>query len=155
MIYPVIYSKKMFMQWNPPSFPQVFFISGTRIHPAGSLLAKHPSDVYIIQRVYEQKMHPQQQKASRLFMRQDSAKKIELLAPAGNLTVALAALDAGADAVYCGLKKFNARERSDNFSPEEMSFVLEILKDGKSKEEQAQIDRMVRMVSGYAKRAGK
>ena len=32
---------------------------------------------------------------------------------------------------------------------------LEILKDGKSKEEQAQIDRMVRMVSGYAKRAGK
>lgn len=124
MIYPVIYSKKMFMQWNPPSFPQVFFISGTRIHPAGSLLAKHPSDVYIIQRVYEQKMHPQQQKASRLFMRQDSAKKIELLAPAGNLTVALAALDAGADAVYCGLKKFNARERSDNFSPEEMSKLI-------------------------------
>ena len=55
---------------------------------------------------------------------QNPAKKIELLAPAGNLTVALAALDAGADAVYCGLKKFNARERSDNFSPEEMSKLI-------------------------------
>ena len=31
----------------------------------------------------------------------------------------------------------------------------QIQKIGKSKEEQAQIDRMVRMVSGYAKRAGK
>ena len=47
------------------------------------------------------------------------------------------------------------RLKGITFSPEEMSFVLEILKDGKSKEEQAQIDRMVRMVSGYAKRAGK
>ena len=42
-----------------------------------------------------------------------------------------------------------------SLAPVMMSFVLEILKDGKSKEEQAQIDRMVRMVSGYAKRAGK
>lgn len=49
----------------------------------------------------------------------------------------------------------NAHKKGITFSPEEMSFVLEILKDGKSKEEQAQIDRMVRMVSGYAKRAGK
>ena len=48
-----------------------------------------------------------------------------------------------------------AHKKGITFSPEEMSFVLEILKDGKSKEEQAQIDRMVRMVSGYAKRAGK
>ena len=49
----------------------------------------------------------------------------------------------------------SAHKKGITFSPEEMSFVLEILKDGKSKEEQAQIDRMVRMVSGYAKRAGK
>ena len=48
----------------------------------------------------------------------------------------------------------SAHKKGITFSPEEMSFVLEILKDGKSKEEQAQIDRMVRMVSGYAKRAG-
>ena len=49
----------------------------------------------------------------------------------------------------------SAHKKGITFSPEEMSFVLEILKDGKSKEEQAQIERMVRMVSGYAKRAGK
>ncbi len=49
---------------------------------------------------------------------------IELLAPAGSLPVALAALDAGADAVYCGMKKFNARERSDNFSYDDMSRLI-------------------------------
>lgn len=52
------------------------------------------------------------------------AHSIELLAPAGSLPVALAALDAGADAVYCGMKKFNARERSDNFSHDEMSRLI-------------------------------
>lgn len=40
----------------------------------------------------------------------------ELLSPAGNAACALAAFDAGADAVYAGLSKFNARERGDNFS---------------------------------------
>ena len=49
---------------------------------------------------------------------------IELLAPAGNPSVALAAFDAGADAVYCGLRKFNARERSENFTHEELAKVL-------------------------------
>lgn len=49
---------------------------------------------------------------------------MELLAPAGNLECALAAFDAGADAVYCGLKRFNARERTENFSPEEMSKLI-------------------------------
>ncbi len=39
----------------------------------------------------------------------------ELLAPAGNLSCALAAFDAGADAVYAGLSRFNARERGENF----------------------------------------
>ena len=48
----------------------------------------------------------------------------ELLAPAGNLACALAAFDAGADAVYAGLKRFNARERTENFSLEEMSKLL-------------------------------
>lgn len=42
-------------------------------------------------------------------------KTPELLAPAGSLDTALAAFDAGADAVYAGLHKFNARERADNF----------------------------------------
>ncbi len=49
---------------------------------------------------------------------------IELLAPAGNPSVALAAFDAGADAVYCGLRKFNARERSENFTHEELAKVV-------------------------------
>ena len=48
----------------------------------------------------------------------------ELLAPAGNLNTALAAFDAGADAVYAGLKKFNARERGDNFSAQEMGQLI-------------------------------
>lgn len=51
-------------------------------------------------------------------------KNVELLAPAGNLSCALAAFDAGADAVYAGLKKFNARERTENFSLNDMSKLL-------------------------------
>ena len=50
--------------------------------------------------------------------------KPELLAPAGNAACALAAYDAGADAVYAGLKRFNARERTGNFTPDEMSRVI-------------------------------
>ena len=45
----------------------------------------------------------------------------ELLAPAGNLECALAAFESGADAVYAGLSKFNAREKSDNFTLDQMS----------------------------------
>lgn len=48
-------------------------------------------------------------------------RKPELLAPAGNLAAALAAYDCGADAVYAGLAKFNARERTENFTIAEMS----------------------------------
>lgn len=51
-------------------------------------------------------------------------KRVELLAPAGSLSCALAAFDAGADAVYAGLKSFNARERTENFSHEDMSKLL-------------------------------
>lgn len=39
----------------------------------------------------------------------------ELLAPAGNWECVLAAVANGADAVYFGLEKFNARMRADNF----------------------------------------
>ena len=51
--------------------------------------------------------------------------KPELLAPAGTPAAALAALDAGADAVYAGLSRFNARERGENFTPEAMGRVIE------------------------------
>jgi putative protease len=42
--------------------------------------------------------------------------KIELLAPAGNAEALSAAIGEGADAVYLGLKNFNARLRSSNFA---------------------------------------
>ncbi len=48
-----------------------------------------------------------------------------MLAPAGNAAAALAAFDAGADAVYAGLVKFNARERSENFDADTMGRVIE------------------------------
>jgi U32 family peptidase len=48
-------------------------------------------------------------------------KKTELLAPAGNLSCALAAYENGADAVYAGLGRFNAREMGENFDYDDMS----------------------------------
>jgi len=47
--------------------------------------------------------------------------KPEILAPAGNRLSFLAALAAGADAVYCGLKHFSARMEADNFSVSELA----------------------------------
>jgi collagenase-like PrtC family protease len=40
----------------------------------------------------------------------------ELLAPVGSIDAFFAALDHGADAVYCGLKEFSARARAKNFT---------------------------------------
>ena len=48
----------------------------------------------------------------------------ELLAPAGNFDTALAAFEAGADAVYCGLTEFSARAFADNFGIEELKDLL-------------------------------
>ena len=45
---------------------------------------------------------------------------IELLAPAGSPESLIAAFSAGADAVYAGLPRFNARERGENFTVENM-----------------------------------
>lgn len=42
-------------------------------------------------------------------------KKIEIMAPAGSLKSCIAALQAGADAVYLGFSKFNARRPAENF----------------------------------------
>ena len=47
-------------------------------------------------------------------------KKIELLAPAGNMEALKAAIQAGADAVYIGGKSFGARAFSKNFTNEEI-----------------------------------
>lgn len=46
----------------------------------------------------------------------------------------------------------NANKRGIQFTPDEFSLVLSVLKDGKSKEEQDQIEGMVRMVSSYMKK---
>ncbi|MBT7959164.1 MAG: U32 family peptidase, partial [Akkermansiaceae bacterium] len=51
----------------------------------------------------------------------------ELLSPAGNWDCARAAVANGADAIFFGLPKFNARIRADNFTeadlPELMGFL--------------------------------
>jgi len=44
----------------------------------------------------------------------------ELLAPAGGLPAFFAALEAGADAVYCGLTSFSARANAKNFTIDEV-----------------------------------
>lgn len=45
---------------------------------------------------------------------------IEILAPAGGKDALFAAVKAGADAVYLGVGKFNARRNADNFSKEDL-----------------------------------
>ena len=49
----------------------------------------------------------------------------ELLAPAGNKEAFIAAVEAGADAIYLGGEFFNARMAADNFSLEEISEAVD------------------------------
>lgn len=51
---------------------------------------------------------------------QKTNKKTELLAPVGSLESFFAALENGADAVYCGLKEFSARAKAKNFTVPEV-----------------------------------
>jgi U32 family peptidase len=51
----------------------------------------------------------------------------ELLSPAGNWDCARAAVAAGADAIYFGLPKFNARLRADNFIEADLEELMEFL----------------------------
>ncbi len=53
-------------------------------------------------------------------------RKIELLAPGGDVDSVKAAIVAGADAVYCGLDKFNARNRAENISFENLQGILRL-----------------------------
>ena len=50
-----------------------------------------------------------------------STHSLELLAPAGGVAALHAAVTAGADAVYLGLDKFNARRGADNFTLETLA----------------------------------
>ncbi len=58
-------------------------------------------------------------------MKQPSKKQetlqAELLAPAGSLEAFFAAMEAGADAVYCGLQSFSARAKAKNFSLQDIA----------------------------------
>jgi putative protease len=52
-----------------------------------------------------------------------------ILAPAGNRAAFLAALAAGADAIYCGLKSMSARMEAKNFSVEELAQLTQLAHD--------------------------
>ena len=51
----------------------------------------------------------------------NSHNRTELLAPAGSIEAFFAAMECGADAVYCGLKEFSARAKAKNFTINEMA----------------------------------
>jgi putative protease len=50
----------------------------------------------------------------------------EILAPAGNKDAFLAALAAGADAIYCGLKSYSARMEAKNFTPGQLAALTRL-----------------------------
>jgi putative protease len=54
-------------------------------------------------------------------------KKPELLAPAGDRTCLVAAVENGADAIYFGLKGHNARARAVNFDVDELPEIMALL----------------------------
>ncbi|WP_220718292.1 peptidase U32 family protein [Agarivorans litoreus] len=54
------------------------------------------------------------------------SRKIELLAPGGDVEAIKAAVIAGANAVYCGLDTFNARNRASNLSFDDLNGILRL-----------------------------
>jgi putative protease len=60
-------------------------------------------------------------------------EKPELLAPVGNFTNLKIAIDAGADAVYFGLKDFSLRANAENFTINDLDKINEICKPKKIK----------------------
>ncbi|MCK5918743.1 MAG: U32 family peptidase, partial [Cocleimonas sp.] len=55
-----------------------------------------------------------------------NVKKLELLAPGGDVEAIKAAIVAGANAVYCGLDTFNARNRATNLSFDHLIGILRL-----------------------------
>ncbi len=53
-------------------------------------------------------------------------RKIELLAPGGDIDSIKAAIIAGANAIYCGLDRFNARDRAKNITFEDLHGILKL-----------------------------
>jgi putative protease len=56
-----------------------------------------------------------------------AATRPELLAPAGDWDCARAAVENGADAIYFGLERFNARMRAQNFTEADLPRLMEFL----------------------------
>ncbi len=56
----------------------------------------------------------------------EMSNKIELLAPGGDVDAIKAAIIAGADAVYCGLDTFNARNRAANISFDQLVGIIRL-----------------------------
>ncbi len=54
--------------------------------------------------------------------------KFELLAPAGDFPSLIAAVEAGADSVYFGLKEFNMRQAAKNFDIDDLNRINDICK---------------------------
>lgn len=52
--------------------------------------------------------------------------RVELLSPAGNMDCLIAAVKAGADAVYLAGKRFGARASADNFDDDELIIALDL-----------------------------
>ena len=52
------------------------------------------------------------------------SRKPELLSPAGDRSCLLAAIENGADAVYFGLQRHNARIRATNFEGDDLADVM-------------------------------
>ena len=67
----------------------------------------------------------------------------ELLAPAGSFSAAYHAFEAGADAVYFGLKNFSARKGARNFTMEEVA-RLKTLAEGRGKRIYAALNTVIR-----------
>jgi putative protease len=66
-------------------------------------------------------------KAKPPLLPQDVVRLPELLAPAGDLDCAKAAVENGADAIYFGLERFNARMRAHNFTEADLPRLMEFL----------------------------
>ena len=56
-----------------------------------------------------------------------SLAQLEIMAPAGGRAVLEAALEAGSDAVYFGLKRLNARQGAENFAPEQLADTVALV----------------------------
>src|SRR5579863_5824981 len=57
----------------------------------------------------------------------EKQRKPELLAPAGDWECARAAVENGADAIYFGLDRFNARMRAHNFTEADLPRLMDFL----------------------------